>query len=126
MQMENQKSYVYEEKFLIKRYGDEPIEITDTQKQGILRGLVEGAKYVMVGKYVLMLNGIKSIDPKYEPDNIPPRPKAKYAGAIEWGGDGSPMIRNENYDLRPAVPTNQAELEVWDSMFAQKKLKGSA
>lgn len=35
------------------------------------------------------------------------------------------MTRNENYDLRPAVPVNQKALDEWDSMFSQKKLGGA-
>lgn len=125
MQTANQKSFIYEKKYLIKRFGGEPIEITAEQRAGIVRSLEAGIKHVTIGEYLLMLNGIQSIDPKYEPDNIPPRPRAKYTGAIEWAGDGTPSVRDENYNLRPAIPSNQKELEAWDDMFGKKKLGGA-
>lgn len=86
MQVENQRSSTYEKKYLIKRFGGEPIEITEEQRAGIIKSLEAGIKHVTIGEYLLMLNGIQSIDPKYEPDNIPPRPAPRYIGAIEWSG----------------------------------------
>lgn len=62
----------WDEKFLIKRIGEENIEITLRQRNDILTALNDGARFVQIGKYTLMINSIKSIDPRYEPDNIPP------------------------------------------------------
>lgn len=62
----------WDEKFFIKRIGEENIEITLSQRNEILKALNDGARFIQIGKYTLMMNSIKSIDPRYEPANIPP------------------------------------------------------
>ena len=68
----------WQEKFLIKRIGEEDIEITLIQRNFILKAFSNGDNFIQIGKYTLMVNSIKSIDPYYEPNNIPPRPTSDY------------------------------------------------
>ncbi len=58
-----------------------------------------------------MLNAIKSIDPYYEPDNIPPRPKEQYlsTGIVD--------------NLMTEKLVNGPEIVLWDKLFGQKRLK---
>ena len=69
----------WEERFIIKRIDEKDIEITIQERNGILASLSAGDRFVQIGKYTLMLNGIKSIDPKYGNDNIPPKPKPYFS-----------------------------------------------
>jgi len=64
----------WEERFLIKRIDEKDIIISLEERNSILDNLRKGIRFVQIGKYTLMLNSIKSIDPFYEPDNIPPKP----------------------------------------------------
>jgi len=43
----------------------------------ILKALNDGARFIQIGKYTLMLNSIKSIDPLWGEENIPPRPQIR-------------------------------------------------
>lgn len=98
----------WQEHFLLKRIEEEDIELTLQQRDAVLISLNKGDRFVQIGKYTLMLNSIKSIDPRYEPDNIPPRPKElnEIVGAV-------------------AVQTieSKKETELWDSIFGKKLFK---
>lgn len=94
----------WRERFLIKRIDAEDIEIGEDQKDAILKLLADGQRFVVVGKYTLMLNGIRSIDPKYPPNNVPPRPEEKTTTEIV---DGRAV----------QAITNQDELELWDKLY---------
>lgn len=96
----------WEEKFLIKRIGEEDIEITLTQRDSILGFLNAGQKFVQVDKYTLMLNSIKSIDPKWGANNIPPRPEEKWD--FNPNKDGSAMEK---------ILLNEEEIKEWESLF---------
>lgn len=63
-----------QERFLIKRIEEKDIEISLNERDGILKALNEGQRFIQIGKYTLMLNSIKSIDPKFGKNNTPPRP----------------------------------------------------
>lgn len=92
----------WEERFVIKRFDEESIEITLEQRNFILKALSAGDAYVQVGKYTLMVKSIKSIDPLWGEDNIPPRP------------DMLPSI------TEPGKILNMKEIEEWDSLFGKK------
>lgn len=102
----------WKERFLIKRIGEDNIEITLDERNQILRSFNNGDQYIQIGKYTLMLNSIKSIDPFYEPDNIPPCPKSDCVC-----GDGG------------QVDKNAEAIEVWNHFYRlrnsgeQKKLE---
>jgi hypothetical protein len=100
----------WQEHFLIKRIQEDSITITLQERDAILKALNEGQKFIQVGKFTLMLNAIKSIDPVYPPDNIPQRPKEleMHPGAI--------MDRSQN----PIM--NQKEIDLWDKIFGEKQL----
>lgn len=99
----------YEERFIIKRFDDEPIEITLTERNLALKVIDSGGRFIQVGKYTLMANGIKSIDPKWGKDNIPPRPQEQYDYSEP---DGNTM---------KGKLLNKEELDEWDSLFGGKK-----
>ena len=81
------------------------------ERDAILASLNQGQRFIQIRKYTLMLNAIKSIDPFYEPDNIPPRPKEQFVdiGIVE------------NTVKQKLI--NGPELELWDKLFSQKRLK---
>jgi len=94
----------WKERFLIKRIDEDDIIITLEERDGILRALNEGDRFIQVTKYTLMLNSIKSIDPFWPPDNIPPRPKA---------------VRSNPWDSQSVI--NKEEIILWESLFREKK-----
>lgn len=103
----------WQERFLIKRIDEQDIEISLPEQQAILRALNAGQRYVQVGKYTLMLNGIKSIDPKWGEQNIPPRPKVRK----EFNETGIGYMEKV---------TNQDELDEWDRLFGKLLLGDSS
>ncbi|MCP3681709.1 MAG: hypothetical protein GY861_03375 [bacterium] len=114
--VKNQKSDLsiplkWQERFLIKRIGEEDIEISLIARDEILKALNDGARFIQIGKYTLMLNSIKSIDPLWGKNNIPPRPELKrlYGGVsidgnVEW-----------SYSEK-----SQKEVDLWDKFFKGK------
>jgi uncharacterized protein YnzC (UPF0291/DUF896 family) len=102
----------WREKFLIKRIGENDIEITLEERNAILEMLARGMRYVQIGKYTIMLNSIKSIDPKWGKDNIPPRPEIKVFKDIKGVNEKGNYMMNEKID-----DTEQKE---WDLYFAVK------
>lgn len=99
----------WEERFLIKRIEEKDIEITLNERNEILKSLNAGDRFVQVKKYTLMLNGIKSIDPKWGEKNIPPRPFETLS-----------YINDTSKNTSIATITNQKELDEWDSLFKDK------
>jgi hypothetical protein len=91
----------WQERYIIKRIDEDDIEISLQERNAILQALNEGARFVQLRKYTLMLNGLKSIEPKWGEANIPPRPKK------DWRYD-------DNADVEVI---NQKELDEWDSYF---------
>jgi len=70
----------WKERFLIKRIKEDNIEISLEERNAILEELNRGRQFVQIGKYTLMLNSIKSIDPLWGADNIPPEPRPHKEG----------------------------------------------
>ena len=83
--MENQKSPMlvkqnklsakFRPRYLVKRFDDEEIEISEETRNAIIDSMAKGDRFIQIGHYTLMVNGIKSIDPKYGKKNIPPSPE---------------------------------------------------
>jgi len=97
-------------RFVIKRIGEKDIIIEANQRKEILIALNEGDHFIQVGEYTIMLNSIKSIDPFYEPDNIPPKPKPLSSISLVNG-------------IAIETITNQKEIDLWENIFKQKQLK---
>lgn len=116
--MQNEESVLsipleWQERFIIKRIKEENIEITLKQRNLILESLGRGDNFVQIGKYTLMINSIKSIDPVWEPDNIPPRPReVRDFETIE----GKEQL----------VITNKEILMLWDKLFKDKTLNNNS
>jgi|GEM_PF-4150197 len=100
----------WQERFLIKRIDDDDIEISLPEHDAILHALANGERFVQVRKYTLMLNAIKSIEPKWGERNIPPCPKAtlEYVKYI----DGRAITTYEN----------QKEVDEWHKIFDERTL----
>lgn len=99
----------WQEKFLLKRINEEDIELTLEQRNGVLIALDKGARFAQIGKYTIMLNAIKSIDPLWGDDNIPPQPKEITSTSIV-GNKALTTI------------TNQNEIDLWFKLFGQSRL----
>lgn len=80
--MENQKSLMsvkslptkWQPRYVLKRIGEEDLSIGFAVRNQILGQLDRGGKYIQIGEYTIMLNAIKSIEPKWGVKNIPPPP----------------------------------------------------
>lgn len=94
----------WQPKYLIKRIGESDITITKDTRDGILRALTDGQKFIQVGEYTIMLNGIKSIDPLWGEKNIPPRPEP----------DRKMEVLGE---VAHETVANQEEIDNWDRLF---------
>ena len=100
----------WKEKFVLKRIEEKDIIISLEERDYILKSLNAGGRFIQIGKYTLMLNSVKSIDPFYEPNNIPPQPKQEYETKIV---DGQAI----------QIITNKKELELWNSLYQDKIIK---
>lgn len=98
----------WQEKYIVKRIDADDIEVSLEERNGLLKVLATGQRYVQIRKFTLMVANIRSIDPKYPPDNIPPRPTRQTEVEIVDG---------------VAVETvkNQEILELWDSLFTNNE-----
>jgi len=102
----------WRERFYIKRIGEDDIEITLEARDKILSVLNAGVRFIQIGKYTLMLNSIKSIDPKWGSRNIPPRPNV---GKDTFGLNeetGQLICADREEDLK--------ELEKWKELFEER------
>lgn len=101
----------WQEKFLLKRIDEQDIELTLEQRDLVLQSLIQGTRFVQISKYTIMLNSIKSIDPKWGDRNIPPRPTPKYiAEENELGGYSK-------------IAVNQDRIDLWDKLFTINALQ---
>ena len=98
----------WEETFILKRIGDEDIKLTLQERNAILGALQAGSRFVQVRRYTIMVNAIKSIDPEFGEQNIPPRPQEQKAYDVI---DGKAMLKI----------TNQGELDEWDRTFGNRR-----
>jgi hypothetical protein len=122
--MENQKLHLsteirqqdlpeeFQSKFYIKRIDETDIEINLSQRNKILEALNAGQRFIQIGQYTLMLNSIKSIDPRYQPDNIPPEPY-RYASHHEFD--------QENKVYYEVQGEEREEYVLWQKLFGSKK-----
>lgn len=100
-----------QERFFIKRIDEEDIEISLEERNAILESLNKGVRFVQIGKFTLMLNAIKSIDPKWGAKNIPPIPKEEYGeGKLVDGVMQQKLI-------------NKKEIDLWYELFANEDQK---
>lgn len=101
----------FREKFLIKRIDEDDIEITLEQRDNILKALNAGTRFVQIGRYTIMLNAIKSIDPKWGKANIPPRPEER-TRTLEKAGSKPTVYISETI--------NKDEIDIWDALFGTR------
>ncbi len=93
------------ERYLIKRIKEDDIEISLDQRDKILKMLESGVRFIQIDKYTLMLNSIKSIDPKWGSANIPPRPNTR---------------TELNKEIGKLYITNQRDLDLWDYLYGNR------
>lgn len=101
----------WQPKYLIKRIGEKDILISQKERNMILKTMNDGERFVQLGEYTLMLNSIKSIDPLWGPDNIPPRPELITSGI--FGSEAGSIKKIDN----------SSEIAEWDRNFINKKLE---
>jgi hypothetical protein len=97
----------WQERFIVKRINDEDIEVSIDTRNAILERMANGERYVQIGKTTLMINSIRSIEPKWGEKNMPPRPKE--VKEYKDLGNGS----------MTQIVTNQEEIKEWDSFFKE-------
>lgn len=98
----------WQEKYALKRIDEEDLTITENERRAFLEAIKLNERYIQLGRYTIMINSIKSIEPFWGRDNIPPRPKPTHA-----------YLNPEN---RP--PDSDDEGKQWDLYFAHKQLDG--
>lgn len=101
----------WREMFVIKRINEEDIVISLEQRDGILKALNDGARFVQIRKHTLMLNSIKSIDPYWDnEENIPPRPRENQ------------VITGTTGNVMQYVVDNEEEIALWDKLFSSRRM----
>jgi hypothetical protein len=103
----------WRERFYIKRIGENDIEISLEARDEILKALNAGTRFIQIGKYTLMLNSIKSIDPKWGNKNIPPRPEVRLETFGVSEKTGQMICADNKKDLK--------ELKEWNEVFMKDK-----
>lgn len=96
----------WQERFLLKRIGEEDIDISLGERDAILQALSENARFIQLRKHTIMLNVIKGIDPKWGEANLPPRPREQTTEEINGG-------------TMKVTITNQTEIDEWDALFGR-------
>ena len=114
----------WRERFLIKRIDEEDIEITLEERNRILQSLNAGIRFIQIGKYTLMLNSIKSIDPYYEPNNIPDRPELtkpefNYAEEVDPNNPKNKVMNQKCWNPKQ-IEESKKRIELWDRLFKDK------
>lgn len=114
--MENPKSDLsippeWRERFILKRIKQDDLHINLETRNEIIKAMSEGARFVQVQKYTIMVNSISSIDPYWGSLNIPPRPKIgqEYEGV---GKDQIVRYSDNKEDIK--------KRDLWDKIFGQK------
>lgn len=98
----------WRERFLLKRIGEEDIELELHERNAIINSINTGSRFIQIGKFTIMVNSIKSIDPYYPPDNIPPKPSERYT--YEMNG-------NSAYQTL----SNGDEIKLWEQLYNSKE-----
>lgn len=96
-------------KYILKRIGEENITLSLETRDEILRQLASSGRFVQIGEFTVMLNSIKSIDPYWGKNNIPPRPKEEPTYLPK--PDGSGFI---------TAIANQEEIDEWHKYFGER------
>lgn len=96
----------WKKKYILKRIDEEDIIITLEERNIILAALSNNVRFVQIGEFTLMVNAIKSVEPFWGGNNIPPRPKV-----YSFGGMGDGKYEKEQ----------EAEQREWDIYFGKKK-----
>lgn len=105
----------WRERFIIKRFDEKDIEITLMERNAILQALRKGTRFIQVGKFTLMLNSIRSIDPYYPPDNIPPKPALRFENVFD---------KEKNIYIQTETKASREKVELWERLFSDKQLLG--
>ncbi len=115
----------WQERFIIKRIKEGNILISLEERNAILQEMARGTNFVQVGKYTLMINSIKSIDPYWGPSNIPPRPSErpkKFEHKRTEINGQTVFVRKETEESRKEREAIKKEQEEWDKIFGKRLL----
>ena len=116
----NQKSHLsipseWQERFVIKRINDKEIVISLEERNAILKEMARGINFVQVGKYTLMINAIKSIDPFWGPSNIPPCPDPVFESEQVERNGKTIFVERE-------IESSKQERELWNRIFGKENI----
>jgi len=100
-------------RYVIKRVNGDDLVITWKTRNQILRAMAEGAKYVQVKEYTLMVNSINSIDPVWGDVNRPPKPEPK---KVVWFDE----LRQTG--VESATSESLEEIKLWEKLFKKPEL----
>lgn len=104
----------WQPRYVLKRIGDEDIDIPWSTRNEILEQLARGGKYVQIGEYTIMLNAIKSIDPYWGAKNIPPMPSEYVTEGVHYD-----TLSNTYKSSMKKNP----EYEEWNKYFSNENNK---
>jgi len=61
--------------FIIKRINEPDMAITLQERNALLKAIdTPNLRFIQIGEYTIMLNSIKSIEPRWNGNTIPPKP----------------------------------------------------
>lgn len=64
--------------YLVKRIDEDDILVDRATRDAILNSMAAGVRFIQVREYTLMINSIKSIDPRWGEPNVPKAPSLPY------------------------------------------------
>lgn len=101
----------WQKKYYVHVIGMEsPILISEETKNNITEIMSRGMKFISLGEFTIMINSIKMIAPRYEPDNIPPMPTEQYKSYL-----------NEETQIYIQELSNGEEIKLWKKMYGEQK-----
>lgn len=99
----------WQKKYYVHVIGMEsPILISEETKNNITEIMSRGMKFISLGEFTIMVNSIKMIAPRYEPDNIPPCPHEQYKTVLD-----------EKRDVFVQTLENEEEILLWERLYGK-------
>lgn len=95
--------------YILKRIDEEDRYISEAERHLILKAMTQGSRFVQIGLYTLMVNTIRSIEPRYSNYSETNHPQLPYAPSTkelaEWNEQKSlfDAQRTENKLLKENV-----------------------
>lgn len=85
--------------YLVKRIDEDDILVDRVTRDAILNSMASGVRFIQVREYTLMINSIKSIDPRWGEPNVPKAPSLPYMDTWHTAaGIGHSQAQKEEYE----------------------------